>query len=850
MSVKQKSISENSNHSRKKRHKYGWTLIKFIILVLFTTTVIGTFVGSAWVYSVVKNMPELDMNKITEVDSPSTLYDSTGELMDTVATQIDSKPVLSMAEVPEQLKWAFVSIEDERFYDHNGVDVRGILGAAFTTVMNKITGIGETRGGSTLTQQVIKNKIIGLENAGNSLKDIDRKIKEAYLAMELEQKMNKDDILVTYLNLAPMGGTIVGVKAAASTYFNKELTDLSLVQCAFLAGLPQDPARYGPYTEDGRNRPELYQTRTLTVLESMHTNNKISDEEFNASVEDVKANGIPVLPLENQTTGTYQYGWFSLPVINQLKMELKRQKHLTDEQIDKIIYQGGLKIYTTMDRNLQDQAQNIINNDDYYGSMDRWEKDDPDSGIKTIQPQAAAVVYDYHSGEVKCIIGGRFNSDGSVYYYGYNRAIENGVGDTYIYPIGSTMKPIADYSPAINENIITAAKVIEDAKFSPELQNKYASNGELYDPRNYDANTFYGYINIRKALRVSSNIVALKVLDEVGVNKAFNYIQNFGLTLGAKDPESENFASIGLGEYRANVMEMSKAYGVFGNGGVRTDEILFTKVLDKDGNLYLENHPKTANVISPQTAYVMYDLLKEPVGPGGTAAQLSIGGVSVRGKTGTSSYNQNFTFAGLTPYYSGAVWMGNDGDAIEYSEHSYKAAVIWADIMRVANAGLPDKDIDMPEGVVRANICGASGLIPRRGICQVTGSVYSELFTSSATIPTQFCNRHVVVVVNKVNGLLASLNTPANLRESKVFLSGDPDIPTRYDESTLRRNTQQTNQNNNNSTQIPNTNRNTNSNTTSMFNIFDSLIQQEDPEEAAPNSNDSVTPQTNVTSSP
>ncbi|MCL2322728.1 MAG: transglycosylase domain-containing protein [Oscillospiraceae bacterium] len=838
MSVKQESITEHSNHTRRKKHKFGWMILKLIMLVLFTTTIIGTFVGSAWVYSVVKNMPALDMNKIIEVNSPSTLYDSNGNLMDTIANQVQSDPIKSISEVPDTLKNAVVSIEDKRFYDHNGVDVRGILGAAFSIVMNKITGVGETRGGSTITQQIIKLKIIGLENVGSGLGDIDRKIKEAYLAMDLEKKMSKDDILVTYLNIAPMGGMIVGVKDAARIYFNKSLNELSLVECAFLAGLPQDPNRYGPYTEEGSANPELYKTRALTVLEAMKNNNAVTEDQFNTAVNDIKTNGIPILPLENQNVNSYQYGWFSLPVINQVKLELKRQKHLTDDQIDKLIYQGGLKIYTTMDRNLQDQAQNIINNDAYYGNMGVWENPDPVSGIKTIQPQAAAVVYDYHSGEVKCIIGGRFNADGSVYYLGYNRAIENGVGDTYIYPIGSTMKPIADYAPAINENIITAANVIEDAKFPPALQQKYASVQDgPYDPRNYDANVFYGWINIRKALRVSSNIVALKVLDMVGVDKSFNYLQNFGLTLGAKlDPESKAFASIGLGEYRANVMEMAKAYGVFGNGGVRTDEILFTKVLDKDGNVYLENHPKTANVITPQTAYVMYDLLKEPFSAGGTAQGISIGNVDVRGKTGTSSYNQNFTFAGLTPYYSGAVWMGNDGAQITYTEHSYMAAVIWQDIMRVANAGKPNVQLPEPDGVVRANICGTSGLLPIKGVCDRVrpATVYSELFTSAATIPTAYCNRHVVIVVNKVNGLIAVPTTPSNLRESRVYEEGDPAIPTRVDEPRVVPTVPQTN-----TTNTPSAN-----STSGGLNIFDLLSPATQTPAAQTPATQTPTPQT------
>ena len=781
MSVKQRSIGEHTNHIRRKKHKFGWTLIKLVMLILFTTTIIGTFVGSAWVYSVVKNMPELDMNKITEVDSPSVLYDSNGQMMDIIASQVQSEPIKSINEVPENLKKAFISIEDERFYDHNGVDVKGVLAATFSVVMNKITGTGETRGGSTLTQQIIKNKIIGLENAGGGLGDIDRKITEAYLAMELEQKMGKNDILVTYLNMAPMGGMIVGVRSAAKTYFNKELSELTLAECAFLAGLPQDPNRYGPYTEEGSNNPDLYRTRALTVLESMQGNDLLSEEEFNSAVNDIKTNGIPIIPIENQNTNSYKYGWFSLPVINQLKKELKRQKHLTDEQISKLVYQGGLKIYTTMDRNLQDSAQNLINTDSFYGSM-IWEAGE-DATV-----QGAAVVYDYRSGQVKCIIGGRFDEEGSAYYLGYNRAIENGIGDTYIYPIGSAMKPIADYAPAIDGGIITAGSVIEDAKFSPELQNKYANDGVLYDPRNYNENQFYGWINVRKAIKVSSNIVALKVLDQVGTDRSFNYVKNFGLTLGSNDPGCYYFAPLGLGEYRSNVMELAKAYGVFGNNGVRTDEMLFTKVLDKDENVLIENTiPKTANVISPQTAYVMYDLLKEPVTAGGTAAGLYIGGIDVRGKTGTSSYNQNFTFAGLTPYYSAAVWMGNDGDPRTYDEHSYLAANMWAEIMKIAHAELSNIPITEPEGIIRANICSASGLLSRKGICDKAKTTYSEIFTSEATIPHDYCNRHVVIVVNKVNGLLATTKTPMNLREARIYEEGDPEIPTRTDNSSPSR---------------------------------------------------------------
>ena len=458
-----------------------------------------------------------------------------------------------------------------------------------------------------------------------------------------------------------------------------------------------------------------------------------------------------------------------MPVIQQVKKDLMKQYKYSESDVQNLLMYGGLKIYTTMNRKLQDYSQKVINDDSNFGINSPKDK----NGI--IQPQASAVIMDYHTGQVKVIIGGR----GTQPARSYNRA----ASDNFLRPAGSSIKPLTVYAPAIDTKIATAATVIEDSPLPLETGKKYSTNGVPYNPSNYDSEGFMGYLNLRRALAYSVNLVAVKLEDKLGLEKGAEYAEKFGIKINDNDKHS--IAALSLGELSINTQSnslsgvnplyMSAAYGTFGNNGNYTAPVLYTKVVDKTGKTILEAKTTTHNVLSPQSAYIMYDMLKGPVTmPGGTATNAKFSFMPVAGKTGTSDKKKNFWFCGLTPYYSGAVWIGDDYPTSHYNIFSSTASGLWAKIMAEANKNLPVKDIEMPSDIIRMNVCMDSGKLTGESCTKDPRGdrSYTEMFIQG-TVPTDYCDIHVTAEINKANGKLATDFTPPYLRITQVFIKRD-----------------------------------------------------------------------------
>jgi len=663
----------------KKTHKVAKTITLTIISIL----VVGIVAGAGVLLAIIKTSPSLDINQILDLNQTSVIYDDKGNSMDDVITttdknnQVVKRTDVSLSSTSQYLGPAFIAIEDARFRQHGGVDLKGIARAVLVDVQNKVSHSNKSiQGASTITQQLIKNRLF-LEDALNNRLDYTRKIQEAYLSIELEKSMTKDDILEAYMNTIYLGGNAYGVEAASYQYFSKTSNNLTLVESAFIAGMAQSPSGFYPFTTSAKKNPDIYLNKTKLVLSKMYETNSISEKEYDDAINNIKINKI-VFTRPTVNLDKYAYESFSRPVVAQIKTDLMARYNYSTSQVNALLMSGGLKIYTTMDKSLQDKSREILNNDPVFNKV----YNDSKNAL-----QSSAVILDYHNGQVKAIIGGRGEQPAMT----YNRAVD------FPRSTGSSIKPLTVYAAAIDSKLASASTLVDDTPLSSDIANKYKdNNGVPYNPS--DDNQPEGSISMYSAIKTSQNLAAIKLEDQIGVSTGFAYAKKFGLNVTSAD---ENIATMALGQFNGGEtpLLMAAAYGVFGNSGLYAKPILYTKVVDRTGKVLLNNTYNTREVLDPQSAYTMYDLLKGPVSPGGTGSAAQYGAMPVAGKTGTATDSKDLWFCGLTPYYSAAVWIGNDDDKKFYNLSSNDAALIWGKLMKEANSNLPIKDITPPFGM-------------------------------------------------------------------------------------------------------------------------------------------------------
>lgn len=750
-----KDNKNNGKNSKKKKNQPKYKkILKGTFLGILIAGLLCFVVGLGYIFAIIKSTPTLDVNAVLALNEPSMIYDSQEQYIDNIPTE-EERYKVSLDEMSKYLKDAYVSIEDERFYKHPGVDIKRTLSSALRSAMYYFTGNGNIQGGSTLTQQLIRNTLLTQDVK------IERKIREIYLSLTLENKLTKDQILEAYLNTIPLGGKIYGVEAASKYFFEKSAKDLTLPESAFIAGLTQAPSAYSPYDPENKEDPTIYLDRTKTVLMKMRDLGYITQAEYDEAYAFVDANQF----VFSQTVIDYKinYEWFVYPALDQVREDLKEVYKYTDEEVDRLFATGGLKIYTTMDRTIQDSTQAVLNDRNSIQQLDIYANPEVTDENGTPALQAAAVIIDYKTGQVKAMVGGRgeqpARSTNRAYY-----ALRS---------VGSTTKPLTVYGPAIDTKAITAGTVLDDAGLPSSIQSKYGG----YNPANWNK-VSDGLITARQSLALSKNVPTVLVEDKLGVETGLAYGEKLGLVYGEK---SKFIATVALGEFTGvdedgsvdggNPYILASAFGSFGNNGLYTKPILYTKVADATGKIILESKPKQTQVFSPQTAYIMRDLLKGPLTFDGALAKLP--NMPVIGKTGTTSLVTDFLFAGLTPYYSGAVWIGYDNrSAMGGASYSSSAASLWGAMMAPIHANLEYKEFDgNPGGITTVAICKDSGK-RATDLCakDPRGSrVYTEMFIAG-TEPTGVCDVHVTAKVNKNNNKLATENTPKDLIEERVFI--------------------------------------------------------------------------------
>lgn len=746
--MKEENLNSKNRKKNKGKRKKG--IGKKIFTGFLVLMLVIAAVSAGIVLAVLKSAPAIDANIIANMKQSGKLFDKNGEYIEDLS-DVENRQFVPLSQIPKSLQEAVISIEDERFESHHGIDVKRVFGA----IAYDIKTMSKAQGASTITQQLIKNTVLTPEKAWT------RKIQEMYLAIKLERILSKDQILNAYLNTMYLGGNAYGVQAASFYYFGKDVSELSLAESALIAGLTQNPSKYWPYSKRNRENPENYVNRQKLVLSKMLELGKISNEQYTEAIGQT----LEFKTKEAEVTTKYQ--WFVEPAIDQVAKDYAEKFGITETEAKQQLRTGGYKIYLTIDSKVQEKAEEIVNDPKYYPKLP---KKDTYYAINAkdkqlIQPQGAAVIMDATTGEVRAIVGGR----GEHPLRSNNRATDTDVARQP----GSAIKPLAVYSPALDKKLITPASTFDD---SPMPQD-FVDTNDGWDPKNYNGK-FGGLTTIRDAVKDSVNLVAVKVLKSMGTSSSIDYLRNkFHIstieTEGSVNDRNLSALSLGGMTHGVTPLEMTAAYAVFSNNGVYSEPIMYTKVVDSKGTVVLEKTSDQSRALSTEATYLMTSMLQTVVTKG-TGTKAKFGKMPTGGKTGTSDEHTNGWFMGITPYYSGAVWIGHDNKNYKISGLvGGTAAPMWREIMKVAHDGLEVKNFPKPEsGIVTKEVCIDSGKAPTE-LCsrdpRGTRIITDEFI--EGTEPVEFCDIHVEVAIDTSTGKLATDYCPAELVQRKVFLN-------------------------------------------------------------------------------
>ena len=700
-----KKEKKAKKEERRKKHKILKFFLKFllILIILLLLLLIAGMWGFAGLLLGWYGNEDIQISKedlVIKV-SNSVIVDQNGTVLADLSGD-EKRKIITLEDMAEYLPKAYIAIEDERFYEHSGVDFKRTAGAIANTLLNG----NSSYGGSTITQQLVKN--ITNDNESTGIEGIKRKIREWQRAYQVERMISKEQILELYLNILFVGANnLHGVELGAEYYFNKSAKDLSLSECAFMAGINHSPNSYNPYSTTVDNSEKI-KNRTITVLDKMKELGYISEEEYQNAVTEVQ-NGLQFGT--GKIMGGSVFSYHTDAVISQVVEQVMKEKNMTEQMAKNYVYSSGLTIHSTVDMDIQNRLEEEYAKEKYIIS---GRERNSDGTLLNEHSQSGMAIVDYKTGNVVAVAGG-FGEKTSA---GWNRATQMEK------QTGSSIKPLADVAPALQEKIITAATVYDDSS---------TRFGKNYEPKNY--NGFKGLINIRSFIRTSQNIPAVKIMVELTPKKSLEYLQNMGIS--SLDPITDNVLSLALGGMTSGVspLEMASAYGTIANDGVYITPTFYTSVTDANGNTVLTPKQETRQVISKQNAYIMKTIIQEPVKSGGTATYCAIPGMDVAAKTGTTDNDYDRWLCGFTPYYSAATWYGYDNSETVYYNGN-PAGQIWDAVMTDIHKDLPSATFVRPEGIIERTVCKTTGCLASKN-CTNT---YTEIFTED-NLPEQ-CKNH------------------------------------------------------------------------------------------------------------
>ncbi len=789
--IRAKQLALNARGPKWAR-KFLLYLAVFLCVAVIGIGIVGASVGIGVFKGILSSAPDISTINVTPTGRASFVYDSDGNQIYKLVSSNANRIIVDSSQIPDNLKNAFVAIEDKRFYQHNGIDIRRIMSAGLSAIKNGALG----QGASTITQQLIKNNVFtDWATEEGTMQKVKRKIQEQYLAVQLEKTYTKDAILTTYLNTINLGQNTLGVQAASLRYFNKNCWELSLSECAVIASITQNPSKYNPITH-----PENNAKRMVTVLDEMLDLGYITQAEYDEAVNDNVYDRIQEAnEITNEDASVASY--FVDALTEQLEDDLIAAGY-TSDQAYSLMYSGGLTIHSTMDSEIQAICDEEFANPDNYLGVDKWlldyrltiqkadgtlenhssemfsayfkqsnskfnmiytDKEQIYADIEeytasvletgdevyaetvtiTPQPQISFTIEDQHTGHVLAMIGGRGEKTAS-------RTLNRATQSTR--QPGSCFKVLAAFAPAIDACGKTLASVYLDAPFN------YVDGTPV---ANWYGETYRGIQSIRTAIYQSLNIVAVKTITEITPELGYNYLLNFGFTTltDSKQVGDQIFTDIGqplaLGGITNGVtnLELNAAYATIANGGEYIEPILYTYVEDADGNIILDNREQTTRqVITPQTAYLLTNAMIDTTTKG-TATDARVAGMTIATKTGTTSDERDVWLAGFSPYYTATVWVGFDNNEVLTTKEQKATKTMFKAVMTRVHEGLEDTGFSVPTDIVKADVCSQSGLLPVAGLCD--GCIKSEYFTTD-TVPTEYCNVHYAGRICGYDNLVAT----------------------------------------------------------------------------------------------
>lgn len=805
MNYGKKGVTEKQKDLNAKSSKWGKKIalifLKVFLILFISVGIIAASGALGIVKGVIDSSPDISEMTIAPTRFSTFIYDSEGNQTAKLVASDSNRIPVSMDKIPENLAHAFVALEDVRFYEHNGIDIKGIIRAFMVGVKN---GFNFSEGASTITQQLLKNIVftdwVSEESFAEKLK---RKIQEQYLAIELEKQMDKNTILVNYMNTINLGQNTLGVQAASLRYFNKQVQELNLSECAVLAGITKNPSRYNPISH-----PEENAKRRTKVLKNMLEQGYITQAEHDAAMADDPYSRIKT---SNEVAGdTTITSYFDDAVTEQVYDDLLAAGY-NDTQAYTMLYSGGLKIYSTQDPDIQAICNEVYSNEENYPANSKWALDYRlsitkangevknyskemyrnyfrENGKKnfnllyssqeeayvdiaiyqdamleegdevlaehielTPQPQISLTIADQSTGHVVAMIGGRGVKNKS-------RTLNRATATTR--SPGSTFKVLASFGPAIDSGGFTLATILNDAPFV------YYDGTPVRNWYNNSDTPYRGLKSIREGIYNSLNIIAVKTITQITPQLGFDYLENLGFTTleVAKEINGKIYSDIqqtlSLGGLTNGVtnMELNAAYACIANGGTYIEPKLYTKVVDHDGNIILDNTTsETKQVFKETTAYLLTSAMEDTLTIGsGRLANFS--GMPIAGKTGTTTDDLDVWFSGFTPYYTATTWTGYDdnnakltGDGLNLSK------TLWKKVMERIHENLPSKSFETPANIVQATVCARSGKLPIPGLCD--GTLRTEYFEAE-TVPTDSCNVHYQGAICTYSNQPACTNCP------------------------------------------------------------------------------------------
>lgn len=790
----QKSLTSKSIKFKK---MFLVSALKLILVSVMSVMIVGVCFGIGAFKGILNSAPDVDPAAVLPQGFATVVYDAKGNELTKLVAANSNRSYEEIDKIPKYLSDAFVAVEDERFYEHNGIDIRGIIRAGFAALQN-----GElSQGASTITQQIIKNNVFDDWVNEETMQKIKRKIQEQYLAIELEKKMSKEKILEIYMSTINLGQNTLGVKAAALRYFNKQPYQLTLSECAVIVATTSNPSRYNPISH-----PDNNETRRKIVLEKMKSQGYITQAEYDeAMADDVYSR---ILAVNEETVDKSVYTYFVDEVTRQVLNDLMEIKGFNETQAHWLLFSGGLSIYTTQDPDIQAICDEVYENEENYPETIKWylnyaltiekangekenhstemfkafykqqnpsfnllyaTKDEAYEAIEaykhdvmadgdkvdgeritlTPQPQVSITVEDQSTGHIVAMVGGRGTKEAS-------RTL-NRASNTTRQP-GSTFKVVSTYAPALDSAGLTLADVQNDAPFN------YNSGRPV---KNWWGNNYRGLLSLRYGIVQSANIVAVKTLTQISPQLGFDYLQNFGFsTLVDKRVEKDGTVVSDIGQPLAlggitdgvTNMELNAAYATIANQGTYVKPKLYTKIVDHDGNVMIDNTaPESTQVIKASTAWLLTSAMVDVV-TSGTGGSVNFGNMAIAGKTGTTSDYKDVWFSGYTPYYTATTWTGYDNNvSMKTSAEKNLSKTMWKKVMSKIHENLEYKSFPMANGIVTASICSKSGKLPIAGVCN--GCVKTEYF-AEGSVPTEYCDVHYFSNICGYCGLSAAEECP------------------------------------------------------------------------------------------